>query len=118
MKNASSGMLRCMALVGTDISEERSATIIRVTRIGELGTTVEVTSDRRTLVGWSQSQYSSSGEDKMSAPAGNGTTVHRLSSLYLSRYIDWSDRLCGLMVTVTGSRSRNPGFDSWRYQSF
>jgi hypothetical protein len=34
----SSGMLRCMALVRTDASEERTASIIRVTRIGELGT--------------------------------------------------------------------------------
>jgi hypothetical protein len=40
----SSGMLRCMALVRADVSEERSASIIRVTRIGELGTTIAVTS--------------------------------------------------------------------------
>jgi hypothetical protein len=31
-------MLRGVALVGTDVSEERSAPIIRVTGIGELGT--------------------------------------------------------------------------------
>jgi hypothetical protein len=36
-------MLRSVALVRTDISEELSTTIIRVTRIGELGT-LEVTS--------------------------------------------------------------------------
>jgi hypothetical protein len=34
---ASSGMLRRVALVGTDDSEEFGASIIRVTRIGELG---------------------------------------------------------------------------------
>jgi hypothetical protein len=34
-----SGMLRSVALVRTDVSEELSASIIRVTRIGELGTT-------------------------------------------------------------------------------
>jgi hypothetical protein len=39
-------MLRRVALVRTDISEERSAYIIRVTRIGELGTTLTVTSNR------------------------------------------------------------------------
>jgi hypothetical protein len=41
---SSSGMLRRMALVKTDVSEERIASIIKVTRIGELGTLV-VTSD-------------------------------------------------------------------------
>jgi hypothetical protein len=35
---ASSRMLRCVALVGTDVSEELRASFIRVTRIGKLGT--------------------------------------------------------------------------------
>jgi hypothetical protein len=38
----SSGMLRLVALVRTDVSEEPSASFIRVTRIGELETTVAV----------------------------------------------------------------------------
>jgi hypothetical protein len=42
-------MLRRVALVRTDVSEELSASFIRVTRIGELGTTPAVTSNRRTL---------------------------------------------------------------------
>jgi hypothetical protein len=42
-------MLRRVALVRTDVSEERSAYFIRVTRIGELATTLAVTSNRRTL---------------------------------------------------------------------
>jgi hypothetical protein len=46
---ASSGMLRRVALVRTDLSEEPSAFIIRVTRIGELGTTLAVNNNRRTL---------------------------------------------------------------------
>jgi hypothetical protein len=46
---ASSGKLRRMALVRTDVSEELSASFIRVTSIGELGTTLAVTSNRRTL---------------------------------------------------------------------
>jgi hypothetical protein len=33
-------MLRCVALVRTDVSEELTASFIRVTRIGELGTTL------------------------------------------------------------------------------
>jgi hypothetical protein len=44
----SSGMLRRVALVRTDVSEELSASFIRVTRIRELGT-LAVTSNRRTL---------------------------------------------------------------------
>jgi hypothetical protein len=46
---ASSGMLRRVTLVITDVSEELSASIIRVIRIGELGATLAVTSNRRTL---------------------------------------------------------------------
>jgi hypothetical protein len=45
----SSGMLRRVALVRTDVSEDPSASFIRVTRIGELGTTLVVTSNRLTL---------------------------------------------------------------------
>jgi hypothetical protein len=44
----SSGLLRRVALVRTDVSEEFAVSIIRVTRIGELGT-LAVTSNRRTL---------------------------------------------------------------------
>jgi hypothetical protein len=43
----SSGMLRRVAFVRTDVSEESSASFIRVTRIGELRTTLGVTSNRR-----------------------------------------------------------------------
>jgi hypothetical protein len=46
---ASSGMLRRVALVRTDVSEEPVASFIRVTRISELGKTLAVTRNRRTL---------------------------------------------------------------------
>jgi hypothetical protein len=39
---ASSGMLRRVALLRTDVSEELSASLIRMTRVGELGTTLAV----------------------------------------------------------------------------
>jgi hypothetical protein len=42
-------MLRRVALVRIDVSEEFSAPIIRVTIIGELGTTQAATNNRRTL---------------------------------------------------------------------
>jgi hypothetical protein len=45
----SSGLLRRVALVRTDVSEELSASFIRVTRIGELGKTLVLTSNRRKL---------------------------------------------------------------------
>jgi hypothetical protein len=44
-----SGMLHRVALVRTDVSEELRASFIRVTRIGELGTMLAVTSNRCTL---------------------------------------------------------------------
>jgi hypothetical protein len=40
MKNGVFGLLRRVALVRTHVSEEPSASFIRVTRIGELGTTL------------------------------------------------------------------------------
>jgi hypothetical protein len=45
----SCGMLRCVALLRTDVLEERRASNIRVTRIGDLGITLTLTSNRCTL---------------------------------------------------------------------
>jgi hypothetical protein len=42
-------MLRRVALLRTDVSEERITSIIMVTRIGELGKMLVVTSNRSTL---------------------------------------------------------------------
>jgi hypothetical protein len=44
----SAGMLHRVTFVRTDVSEELIASFIRVTRIGELGTTLAVPSNRRT----------------------------------------------------------------------
>jgi hypothetical protein len=43
-------MIRLVALIRTDVSEELSASFIWVTRIGELGTTLAVTSSVRRLL--------------------------------------------------------------------
>jgi hypothetical protein len=43
-------MLRRVALVRTDVSEECGASIIRVIRIGELGKALAVTSNRHKLL--------------------------------------------------------------------
>jgi hypothetical protein len=46
---ASSRMLNRVAVVRTDVMQELSASFIRVTRIGELGTTLAVTSNQSML---------------------------------------------------------------------
>jgi hypothetical protein len=45
----SSGLLRRVALVRTDVSEGPGASFIRVAKIGELGTTLAVTTNRSKL---------------------------------------------------------------------
>jgi hypothetical protein len=46
---SSSGMFRRVPLVRTDVSKESTASIIKMTRIGELGTTLAATNNRRRL---------------------------------------------------------------------
>jgi hypothetical protein len=67
---ASSGMLRHVALVRTDVSEELRASFIRVTKIGELGTKLAVTSNRRTLRR-NTKKYHSVGISSQSASIGS-----------------------------------------------
>jgi hypothetical protein len=50
MKNAVSGILRRVAFVWTDVSEARSGSNIKGTRMGELGTRLAVRSVRRLQV--------------------------------------------------------------------
>jgi hypothetical protein len=54
----SSGMLRRVALVRADDSEELSASFIKVIRIGEVGTTLAVTSNRISSQRASAASYS------------------------------------------------------------
>jgi hypothetical protein len=53
----------CFALVRTDVSEERSTSIIRVTGISELGTRLAVTSNRRSVSHSFQFTYSCHPDD-------------------------------------------------------
>jgi DNA-binding TFAR19-related protein (PDSD5 family) len=55
LRMASSGMLRRVALVRTDVSEELSASLIKMTRIGELGTTLVsgISSQRASVASYS-----------------------------------------------------------------
>jgi hypothetical protein len=50
MKNLSFGILRRVALVRTDVSEELSASFIKVATIDELGTTLAIISSQRASV--------------------------------------------------------------------
>jgi hypothetical protein len=45
-----SGMIRCVAIVRTDVFDERTTSIITVTRIGELGITLAVRVFRRVIL--------------------------------------------------------------------
>jgi hypothetical protein len=73
----SSGMLRRLALVRTDVSVERISSFIRVTRIGELGT-LEVTSNESTL----------RRNTVYSRPDYGGYTFHRNVSSYKSHTVE------------------------------
>jgi hypothetical protein len=64
----SSGMLRRVALVRTDVMEEPSTSFTWVTRIGEPGTALDVTSNRRTLRG--NTRYILVSRDQMWAEVG------------------------------------------------
>jgi hypothetical protein len=61
---ASCGMLRCVDLVRTVVLEELRASIIKVTRIGELGT-LGVTSNRRKLRRFLQDPLGVTSEDSI-----------------------------------------------------
>jgi hypothetical protein len=88
---ASSGMLLRVALVRTEVLEELSSSIIRVTRIDELGT-LAVTSNRRMLSCLLLPSYDSTDYALNTLKRLLITEVQCISA----------DRLCGLVVRVPG----------------
>jgi hypothetical protein len=46
------------------------------------------------------------------------TNINIVINITLHLVLWWTDRLCGLVVRVPGYRSRGPGFDSRRCQTF
>jgi hypothetical protein len=74
----SSGLLRRVALAGTDVSEEPGASFIRVTKIGALGTTQAASSNRRTLRRNTRATRRNNPED---------TILHSYSSLFYAHIL-------------------------------
>jgi hypothetical protein len=93
-KMVSSWMLRRVALARTDVSEELSASIIRVSRIAELGTTLAATRNRRTP----------RRTTRCNIPEDTILHSHRRENLKSYRsttvHIDWAAVVvCGVMMT-------------------
>jgi hypothetical protein len=79
-------MLRRVALEITDVSEERIASIIKVTRIDDLGATLAVTSNRRTLI------RSSMSCQEMTLRDNGQITNKQTNSVALSPRANYTDR--------------------------
>jgi hypothetical protein len=79
-------MLRSVGLVRTDVSEELTATIIRLTRIGELGTTLAPAAEKlifsETLV--------------LQEPHGVTSQKTAFFKLFFIKYSEWSGVIRGL----------------------
>jgi hypothetical protein len=96
----SSGMLRRVALVRTDVSEELSASVISVTRIGEPGRTLLVTANvvpsSPNLVTLTMEALSSSETSVLTRATRRNMpedgVLHRLYLLKLDVSVLWSSR--------------------------
>jgi hypothetical protein len=60
----------------------------------------------------SLSKPSTSGNGRSSGYSSN------IRKIVFNVYNFFKDRLCGLVVTVSGYRSSGPGFESWRFEIF
>jgi hypothetical protein len=107
-------MLRRVALVRTDVSEELSASFIRVTRIGELGTILAVTSNRRTLRRNFFNIYISSQRRFLQEPHGVTSQktpffiVTAVKTSNLTQLVGW---LVGWLVDLLFADSQHKGRD-------
>jgi hypothetical protein len=111
---SSSGILRFVAVVRTDVSEERTASIIRVTRIGEVGTTLALTATcfgcklllmlfpaRRFLSPWWWRQSFPSKRRFLQEP--HGLTFQ--NTTFFKRYISWRMPSSGMLRRVDIERT-------------
>jgi hypothetical protein len=106
-------MLRRVDLVRTDVSEERSISIIRITRIGELGTTFAVTnkpthisffvglSDRHLLA-----KFSANFADKGMSPGHRGGSLTSLISGFYTGAATFLSSSSFIVKGLSGRRSR------------
>jgi hypothetical protein len=117
-----------MALVKTNVSKERSSSFIRVTRIGELGTThvarllvtASAVPSSPILVTLMKKAVSSTETSVLTRTARRNIPEDGfLHTKYYSRFLfETHSILCDLVVRVPGHRFRGLGFNSQRCQSF
>jgi hypothetical protein len=94
---ASSELWRRLAVIRTEVSEERIASTIKVTRNGELGTTLAVTSNWRTVLALGSSETS---EEWMNEWM-NEVTIQEIVLIFIERY--WlgskGENIAGVVTT-------------------
>jgi hypothetical protein len=116
-------MLRCVALVRTDVSEEPSASFIKVTRIGELGTT------RKNGVFWDVTPCGSLRTDVSEEHSASFIRMIKIGELAttLKNCVFWDVTPCGscknwrvrrlLVIVHSHCRENFKSYKEWRYLS-